>query len=173
LSRRFGVGVAEIGGVLGAVVIVGGVLGSAGAGIVADRMVKRGGASSRLILAVGAMLGGVVSTLFVLAPLPAVVFALAGVWIFASTTGQSVGITVLQELAPGDARGLSVSIVSLINIGLGLALGAALPALILEHVLHNPAAVGAAISAVALPAAILATLLYRTALAAARKIDMT
>ncbi len=44
LSRRFGVGVAEIGGVLGTVVIVGGVLGSAGAGIVADRMVKRGGA---------------------------------------------------------------------------------------------------------------------------------
>jgi MFS family permease len=171
LSRRFGVGIAEIGGVLGAVVIVGGVLGSAGAGIVADRMVKRGGASSRLILAVGAMLGGVVSTLFVLAPAPALIFALAGVWIFASTTGQSVGITVLQELAPGDARGLSVSIVSLINIGLGLALGAALPALILEHVLHNPTAVGAAITAVALPSALLATWLYRTALAAARKID--
>jgi MFS family permease len=173
LSRRFGVGVAEIGGVLGTVVIVGGVLGSAGAGMVADRMVKHGGASSRLLLAVGAMLAGVLSTLFVLAPAPAFIFALAGVWIFASTTGQSVGITVLQELAPGDARGLSVSIVSLINIGIGLALGAALPALILEHVLHNPAAVGAAITAVSFPAAIVATLLYRTALAAARKIDQT
>jgi MFS family permease len=171
LSRRFGVGTAEIGGVLGAVVIVGGVMGSAGAGIVADRMVKRGGASSRLMLAVGAMLAGIISTLFVLAPSPPLVFGLAGLWIFASTTGQSIGITVLQELAPGDARGLSVSIVSLINIGLGLALGAALPALILEHVLHNPAAVGAAITAVALPAAIVATVLYRTALAAARKID--
>ena len=171
LSRRFGVGVAEIGGVLGTVVIVGGVLGSAGAGMVADRMVKNGGASSRLLLAVGAMVAGVLSTLLVLAPAPAFVFALAGVWIFASTTGQSVGITVLQELAPGDARGLSVSIVSLINIGLGLALGAALPALILEHVLHNPAAVGAAITAVSLPCAIVATLLYRTALSVARKID--
>ncbi|HEV2532755.1 MFS transporter [Phenylobacterium sp.] len=171
LSRRFGVGVAEIGGVLGAVVIVGGVLGSAGAGVVADRMVKRGGASSRLLLAVGAMVAGILSTLFVLAPLPAVIFALAGVWIFASTTGQAVGITVLQELAPGDARGLSVSIVSLINIGVGLALGAALPALILEHVLHDPAAVGAAITAVALPCAVVATLLYRLALSAAREID--
>jgi MFS family permease len=173
LSRRFGVGVAEIGGVLGTVVIVGGVMGSAGAGIVADRMAKRGGASARLILAVGAMLGGVLSTFFVLAPAPVVVFALAGLWIFASTTGQSIGITVVQELAPGDARGLSVSIVSLINIGLGLALGAALPALILEHVLHDPTAVGAAITAVALPSAILATWLYRTALAAARKLDKT
>jgi MFS family permease len=171
LIRRFGVGVAEIGGVLGAVVIVGGVLGSAGAGVVADRMVRRGGASSRLILAVVAMLVGIVSTLFVVAPSPALVFILAGLWIFASTTGQSIGITVLQELAPGDARGLSVSIVSLINIGLGLALGAALPALILEHVLHNPTAVGAAITAVALPCAIVATLLYRSALAAARRVD--
>src|SRR5436190_11208031 len=150
LIRRFGVGVAEIGGVLGAVVIVGGVWGSAGAGVVADRMVRRGGASSRLILAVVAMLVGIASTLFVVAPSPALVFILAGLWIFASTTGQSIGITVLQELAPGDARGLSVSIVSLINIGLGLALGAALPALILEHVLHSPTAVGAAITAVAL-----------------------
>jgi MFS family permease len=173
LSRRFGVGVAEIGGVLGTVVIVGGVVGSAGAGIAADRMAKRGGASARLILAVGAMLGGVLSTFFVLAPGPTAVFALAGFWIFASTTGQSIGITVVQELAPGDARGLSVSIVSLINIGLGLALGAALPALILEHVLHNPTAVGAAITAVALPSAILATWFYRTALATARKIDKT
>jgi MFS family permease len=171
LSRRFGVGVAEIGGVLGTVVIVGGVLGSAGAGMVADRMVKRGGASSRLVLAVGAMLAGIVATLFVLAPSPPLIFTLAGLWIFASTTGQSVGITVLQELAPGDARGLSVSIVSLINIGLGLALGAALPALILEHVLHDPAAVGTAITIVALPCAIVSTLLYRAALAAARKVD--
>jgi MFS family permease len=173
LSRRFAVGVAEIGGVLGAAVIVGGVLGSAGAGLVADRMVKRGGASSRLVLAVGAMLGGIVSTLFVLAPAPPLVFAFAGFWIFASTTGQSVGITVLQELAPGDARGLSVSIVSLINIGIGLALGAALPALMLDHVLHDQTAVGSAITAVALPCAIVATILYRMALTAARKFDRT
>ena len=171
LSRRYGVGVAEIGGVLGAVVIVGGVMGSFGAGLVADRMVKRGSGSSRLRLAVGVMVIGVVATLFIIAPSPGVVFAFAGLWIFASTTGQAVGITVLQEIAPGDARGLSVSIVSLINIGIGLALGAELPALVLEHVLHDPTKVGTAITIVALPAAILATLLYRVALATARKID--
>jgi hypothetical protein len=45
--------------------------------------------------------------------------------------------------------------------------------LILEHLLHNPTAVGVAITIVALPSAILATLLYRVALAAARKIDKT
>jgi MFS family permease len=174
LTRRFGVGVAEIGGVLGGVVIVGGIAGSFGVGLVADRMVKRGGGASRLRLAVGAMLAvGLVSTLFIIAPSPALVFAFAGLWIFASTTGQALGLTFLGELAPGDARGLSVSLASLINIGIGLALGAALPALILEHLLHSSTAVGAAITIVALPCAIVSTLLYRIALAQARKIDRT
>jgi MFS family permease len=173
LIRRFGLGVAEIGGALGAVVIVGGVAGSFGIGLVADRMVRRGGGSSRLRLAVGAMLAGLVSTLFVVAPSPAVVFGFAGLWMFASTAGQALGLTLLQELAPGDARGLSVSIASLINIGIGLAVGAALPALILEHLLHSSTKVGAAITIVALPSALVATLLYRVALGAARKIDRT
>ncbi|HZZ70177.1 MAG TPA: MFS transporter [Phenylobacterium sp.] len=174
LIRRFGVGVAEIGGVLGGVVIVGGIAGSFGVGLVADRMVRRGGGASRLRLAVWSMLAvGLVSTLFIVAPSPPLVFAFAGLWIFASTTGQALGLTVLQELAPGDARGLSVSLASLINIGIGLALGAALPALILQHLLHSSTEVGAAITLVALPSAVVATLLYRLALTAARKIDRT
>src|SRR6185503_12483815 len=48
LIRRFHVSVGEIGSVLGAVVIVGGVAGSFGAGLVADRMVVRAGAPARL-----------------------------------------------------------------------------------------------------------------------------
>jgi predicted MFS family arabinose efflux permease len=119
------------------------------------------------------MPAGLVSTLFVVAPSPAVVFGFAGLWMFASTAGQALGLTLLQELAPGDARGLSVSIASLINIGIGLAVGAALPALILEHLLHSSTKVGAAITIVALPSALVATLLYRVALGAARKIDRT
>ena len=170
LSRRFGVGVAEIGAVLGAVVIVGGVLGSAGAGLAADAIAKRRGPSARLLLAFGAMVIGVFGALPILATTPLLVFALAGLWIFASTTGQSIGITVLQEMAPGDARGLSVSLVSLVNIGLGLALGAALPALVLEYLLHDPRAVGAAISIVALPCALAAVVLYRVAYLQARKV---
>jgi MFS family permease len=164
LTRRFGLGVGEIGGVLGAVVIVGGILGSFGAGLAADRLVRRQGPSARLRLAVAAMALGIVGALFVVAPGPAVVFALAGLWIFASTTGQSLGITALQEVAPGDARGLSVSLVSLINIGIGLAVGSALPALILDYVLRDPRAVAAAITLVALPCAVASTWLYRVAL---------
>ena len=159
LSRRFSVGVGEIGAVLGGVVIVGGIAGSFGVGLLGDRMAARGGGPSRLRLAVAAMVLGVVASLFVLAPSPAIVFALAGLWIFASTTGQTLGLTVLQELAPGDARGLSVSLASLVNIGIGLALGAALPALVLEHLLHSSTQVGAAITIVALPCAVVSLLL--------------
>ena len=173
LTRRFAVSVGEIGAVLGGVVIVGGIAGSFGVGLIGDRMAARGGGPSRLRLAVAAMVLGIVSTLFIVAPSPGVVFALAGLWIFASTTGQALGLTVLQELAPGDARGLSVSLASLVNIGIGLALGAALPALILEHLLHSSTEVGAAITIVALPCAVVSLLLYRVALAEARKIDRT
>ena len=170
LTRRFGLGVAEIGSVLGLAVIIGGVLGSFGVGVVADRMVRGGGPGARLRLALWTMIVGVGATLVVIAPAPPLVFALAGLWIFASTSGQSLGMTYIQEIVPGDVRGVSVSIVSLLNIGVGLALGAALPALILEHVLHDPKAVGAAVTIVALPCALAATWLYAIALSAARKI---
>ena len=171
LSRRFAVSVDDIGAILGVVVIVAGVLGSAGAGFAADLVARRRGPAARLLLAVGIMAVGTLGALPVIAPSPPAVFALAGLWIFASTTGQCIGITVLQEMVPGDARGLSVSLVSLINIGLGLALGAALPALVLDHVLHDPKAVAAAISIVALPCAIAAVALYRLAHRQARKVE--
>jgi MFS family permease len=164
LSRRFGLGAGEIGTVLGTVVIVAGMLGAGGAGMLADRLVKRGGDQARLRLVYGIVAFGVAGTLLVLAPSPVVVFALLGIWMLASNAGQSVSLTVLQETAPNEIRGLSVSVASLVNIGLGLALGAALPALVLEHVFHDPRAVGAAITLVALPAAIAAALLYRRAM---------
>jgi len=169
LIRRFSVNVGEIGTVLGAVVIVGGVLGSFGAGLVADRMVIRGGPPARLRLAVMTTAVGVIGALLVAAPGPAAVFAMAGLWMLASTTGQSMGITVVQDVAPGEARGLAASLISLVNIGAGLALGAYLPPLILDHVLGDPTAVGAAVTIVALPCAIASTGLYAFALNRLRK----
>jgi predicted MFS family arabinose efflux permease len=169
LIRRFGLGVGEIGGVLGGAVIVAGVLGSFGAGLLADRLVRRGGRPARLRLSVAAMAVGIFATLLVVAPAPSVVFLMAAIWICASTTGQSLGLTLLAELAPGDARGLSVSLASLINIGIGLAAGAAAPALIMDHVLHDPTKVGAAVTLAALPCALASTLLYRVSLGALRR----
>jgi len=169
LTRRFGVGVGEIGTVLGAVVIVGGVLGSFGAGFLADRMVARGGIAARLRLAVMTTAFGVFGALLVAAPSPAVVFAMAGLWMLASTTGQSMGITLVQDVAPGEARGLAASLISLVNIGAGLALGAYLPPMILDHVLHDPTAVGPAVTIVALPCALASTGLYAVALKRLRK----
>jgi MFS family permease len=154
---------------LGGVVIVSGIAGSLGPGLLTDRGVRAGGSASRLRVAIALMVAGVACTLLAAAPGPPVVFALAGGWMLASTAGQSLGITVIQEVAPGDARGLAMSIGSLVNIGVGLALGAALPALILDHVLKDPKAVGEAVTLVALPCAILATGLYVLAYARLRR----
>ena len=89
---------------------------------------------------------------------------IVGIWILASTSGQMAGLTVLQEVAPNEIRGLSVSIASLLNIGLGLALGAALPTLVAKYLLADTQAVGSAMTLVALPSAIVSILLYRRAM---------
>jgi MFS family permease len=164
LSRRFGLSAGEIGTVLGAVVVLAGVLGATGAGIVADRLVRRGVAKARLKLAYVMLFVGAFGTLVAAAPAAALIFSLVGVWILASTSAQAAGLTILQEVAPNEIRGLSVSISSLVNIGLGLALGAALPALVVVYVLHDTQAVGLAMTVVALPAAIVAILSYRRAM---------
>lgn len=164
LSRRFGLGAGTIGTVLGVVVIAAGVLGATGAGIVADALVRRGVQNARLKLAYVTLMVGAVGTLVFAAPAPLWVLSLVGIWILASTSGQTAGLTVLQEVAPNEIRGLSVSISSLVNIGLGLALGAALPTLVEKYLLHDTQAVGSAMTLVALPSAILSILLYRRAM---------
>ena len=164
LSRRFGLGAGEIGTVLGAVVVLAGVLGATGSGIVADRLVRLGIDKARLKLAYVTLIVGTIGTLVAAAPAAASIFSLVGVWILASTSGQAAGLTILQEVVPNEIRGLSVSISSLVNIGLGLALGAALPALVVEYILHDTQAVGLAMTLVALPAAIVSILLYRRAM---------
>ena len=164
LSRRFGLGAGEIGTVLGAVVVLAGVLGAAGAGIVADRLVRRGVEKGRLKLAYFTLIVGAIGTLVAAAPVAGLVFLLVGVWILASTSGQAAGLTILQEMVPNEIRGLSVSISSLVNIGLGLALGAALPAAVGLYILHDTQAMGLAMTLVALPAAVLSILLYRRAM---------
>jgi len=164
LSRRFGLGAGEIGTVLGAVVVLAGVLGAAGAGILADRLVRRGIEKARLKLAYFMLIVSAIGTLVAAAPTAGLIFSCVGVWILASTSAQAAGLTILQEMVPNEIRGLSVSISSLVNIGLGLALGAALPAAAGVYILHDPRAVGPAMTLVALPAAMLAILLYRRAM---------
>ena len=171
LSRSFGTGMAEVGNFLGIAVIAGGIAGTVGAGFVADLMVRRGGGTSRLRLAVLAAMIACLATLVAFAQSAPVVAILTGLWTFASTSGQTVGITVMQETAPNDARGISISIVSLINIGVGLVLGAALPAVLMEHVLHSSTAVGAAITLVALPFSVVSAALYAVALRDVRRIS--
>jgi len=117
-----------------------------------------------LKLAYVTLIVGTIGTLVAAAPSAALIFSLVGVWILASTSGQAAGLTILQEIVPNEIRGLSVSISSLVNIGLGLALGAALPALVVEYILHDTQAVGLAMTLVALPAAIVSILLYRRAM---------
>ena len=78
-------------------------------------------------------------------------------------TWLAVGITTVQDVLPGEARGLGISFIAFCNTILGLGLGPTFVAVTTEHVYGDPVAVGLGISSVALPFTLIAALLFWTA----------
>jgi hypothetical protein len=89
-----------------------------------------------------------------------VVLAGLGFWTCASSLASISGIAAIQSLVPAEYRGVGMALVAFCNTLLGLGFGPTLVALVTEHVFGNPAAVGYAITAVVLPAGLIAVLLF-------------
>ncbi|MEA1672723.1 MFS transporter [Nitrospirillum sp. BR 11163] len=169
LSRRYGLGSAEIGGMMGTIVAVTGVIGSIATGVASDWAERRGGLPARLALAMAGAactLPGVLLLLPGTAPLAVTGFT---IWMLGTTIIGIAGVAALQELLPNELRGVGMSLTSFFNMALGLGLGPSLVALVTEHVYGDAAAVGWAIVTVALPAAVAGLALFTRARAAARR----
>lgn len=160
LARRYEYSPGEIGGMLGAVAIGAGIVGTVGGGWIADRTFNRAGASARLsatglvmgLALIGAGIGFAGTGLQALA-----FFAL---WTAMSTAAGAIGITALQDVIPNEMRGIGVALASFGNIFFGLGLGATLTALATDHVYRDPQAVGLSITTVVAPMALISLLLY-------------
>jgi len=160
MSRRFAVGSAEIGLLLGLASIVTGVLGTVLGGLVADRMVRRGGPPQRLIIACVAAGLGVFGGAIGLAQSGLQVVAFFSVWAFMSAISGTIGITAVQEIVSNEMRGVAVAINSLGNILVGVVIGTSATAFLTDAIYRSPLAVGLSMTTVAVPVGIVATGLY-------------
>jgi len=164
LMRRFGWSPGEVGARLGAMIILTGIIGTPAGGLICDRVTARWGIRARfpllLIVAVGGILGipvGVLGT-------SAAALASTGCWVLLSSAMGTIAIVTILDILPQESRGFVTSTIAFNNILLGFSLGPTLVALVTDHVFHDSADVGYAMSTIIAPSVIVAILLYAVAM---------
>lgn len=160
LSRRYAMSAAQIGDLFGGAVIVGAAVGVFAGGFITDRWVARSGSRVRFVATLA------VATL----ALPG---AFAGVtghahtiilgyawWTLMSSAAATVAITAIQDVVPNHMRGIAIALASFGNMMFGLGGGTTLTAWINDRVFRDPLAIGMSMTLVALPACLLAMVLF-------------
>jgi MFS family permease len=160
LSRRFGLSPIQIGQQLGLMAILSGVGGTLAAGLLGDLSARHGTERTRLTLALGAIIVGLAGASIVLAVTANQVLLCFVVWLSMASAAEALGVAVLQAVIPGEVRGIGVACVSFCNMLFGLACGTALTAAFTDHVFHDPRSVAGSMTAVAVPAALIAIALF-------------
>jgi MFS family permease len=160
LSRNFAFGPAEIGAVLGGLAMATSFIATIGAGWVADRLARKGGAAARLRFVYLSSFAGVFGACVGFAPDATTALAVLTIWMLMSSATATVAITAMLELLPNEMRGIGTSMAAFCNTILGLGLGPTLVALATDHIFAAESAVGLAMTLVVLPAVFIAILLY-------------
>lgn len=160
LSRVFGWPANQVGLVFGVITTATGVLGAIGGGWLSDFAERRGGVRARLAVSLAAALMAATAAAAISAPDARWVLAGIGLWVLASTFGSLGGICTLQEFVPTEHRAISMSVVTFCNTLIGLGCGPTLIALTTQYGFQAPAAVGYAITAVVVPAGLIACFLF-------------
>ena len=160
LSRRFSMPPDELGWAFGAVTVVAGIIGCLMGGVGSDAAERARGTVGRLRFSVIAALAAAMGALLVSASSEAWVLVGLGLWTCASSFASISGIAAIQSLVPAEYRGVGMALVAFCNTLLGLGFGPTLVALVTEHVLGDPVAVGYAITSVVLPASFIAVTLF-------------
>jgi predicted MFS family arabinose efflux permease len=160
LSRVFQWESSKVGVTFGVIAVVAGAAGAVGGGLLSDVAARRGGTRGRLIFSAGAAVLAALAAALVCVHDERAVLVGIGLWLFASTVAGIGAVATLQELVPGALRATSASLLTFSNTLLGLGCGPVLIALATDHVYGNPEAVGLAISSVAGPVALVASLTF-------------
>jgi MFS family permease len=123
-------------------------------GLVADRMAKYGGLRRRIVGAAGlATLALPIGALGATTSADQVLILFGG-WSFLSAAVATMQVTAIQDVVPNEVRGFAISLIAFSNIAVGLALGAVLPAILSDHLFHDPRSLAAALALVAAPASL-------------------
>jgi MFS family permease len=123
LQRNFGIGPDKFGAIMGVMIMISGLVGSALGGVVADigtKSRRRGG------ILIGAIVATFVSTAASVYPLMPSVLSfnvVLGVLLLACTVAQLVGSTAATVLLPNEERGMCMALIGILGtlIGLGAA----------------------------------------------------
>ena len=158
LSRKLGQSSGEIGATIGTIGIFTGIAGAVGGGMVGDLVTRRWGPPARLAMAAAISLIAIPGALTGLATEAWQVYLMIALTYFATSVTGGASVTALQDVCSEEIRGLASSAIAIATTLLGVGLGPTLVALTTEHVLHDHAAVGWAITIVAAPTSALATL---------------
>ncbi len=171
LMRNFALTPAQVGKWQGSVGIVLGILGPIVAGNIIDWVSRRGRPGSKMLFLVCVAILMIPATLTVFMPTPATAIgALAFASFFMPVIGTGM-VTSVQEMVPNDMRGVGVSLFGLFNTITGQTLG---PFLVATFAAWGPPGagrpLGLALTAVCLPAIMLATCLYAAAYVGFRRL---
>jgi MFS family permease len=158
LLRSFAYTPVEVGAALGAVGVATGIAGTMLGGLLSDLIYRRGHREARLRIAAIASLLCIPGAAVAAAPTGSLVVAVLAIWMLASAVAGSVGITAVQDVLPPSIIGTGSALIAFCNITLGLGVGPTLVALASDHLFDS--SVGAGLSAVMVPAAIAASLLF-------------
>ena len=160
LMRQFALAPAQVGSWQGTVTMVVGTLGALTAGIAVDMVSKRGPTGGKLLFLIASALMMTPSALMSFMPTPmAAIGSLAFIGFFMPMIGTGM-VTTVQEMVPGNMRGVSISLFGLFNTITGQTLGPFLVATIAEDYFGGKTHLGPAMTIVGLPAIFAAALLY-------------
>ncbi|MBA4306413.1 MFS transporter [Sphingopyxis bauzanensis] len=160
LSRLFLWKPEQIGSIFGLVTAIAGIFGALLGGVLSDLFARRGGVRGRLGFSMAAASLAGVGALLVAAPHPALVLLGLGLWTLCSAIAATAGVAALQDVIPGDLRGIGMSLVAFCNTLLGLGMGPTAVALVTERGFGNPLAVGYSVACIVVPAAMLSIGLF-------------
>jgi MFS family permease len=154
--RRFALDPSNVGFALAALSVGAALLGGLGGGAVSDFLGQRRVGGRFDIYPICALIALPLVATWTLAPLPIFGFLLVMMILAATNLAACTTPTVLQEIAPNELRGFVLASYYVVQGILGPGLGPISIALVTDHVLGDPAAIGLSIPIATVPLVLLA-----------------
>jgi MFS family permease len=172
--RQFGWKPGAAGMAIGLIVILCCSAGTLSAGLLGDRLRRRGAIDGRLRVMAGAAITAVpLAIAMPLVPAPWLALTLLAPLLFCIAAGLGSGPATLQEITPNRLRGLQHAVAVLTANLIGLGLGPTFVALLTDKWFHDPARLGLSLAIVAPVALACAALLALATAAPYRRAILT